>query len=205
MSLLARPLSPLVLGAALVLAAIGTETVSTQDTPLEPKKPAEIDLSSGPRAVVKSIANAIRSGDHALARRLADGYRAKNPDGLDEVMSVFKPPKIDGLRWEAPKPTDYIEVLIRDTARDGPRVGELIYYEQIAPTIDAVGLVAQAYTPSKEMDGKTRKGWVQANQQLLDGARALAKAAKAKNAADVKAAAIQINTACNACHVEHRN
>ena len=72
-------------------------------------------------------------------------------------------------------------------------------------TLTAIGLIAAAKTPKTDKGKATVKGWMQANAEMLEGAQALAKAAQANGAADVKTAATKLNNACNACHSEHRS
>jgi hypothetical protein len=150
-------------------------------------------------ADVLKIAASVKAGKMDDAKKMAAVVNKKYAE-LEDVMTAFKLKKKEGLAWKGAKEVDGIEVKIREVARDGGKPAD--FYEEIANTICAVGLVAEARTPEKDVGKKTKAGWIKANQEMLEGAAALA---KAKSAAEIKTAATKINNACNACHAEHRN
>jgi hypothetical protein len=153
---------------------------------------------------VDKIAAAIKSGDMDTAKKLAAG--AKKFD-LEDVMDLFKPVKKGGKGWKGAKPTDGIELKIRELARDGEKsvAKNAAMLEEISYTTAAIALIADAKTPEKDQGKKLRKNWQQWAQDVVDGTQGLAKAAKSKAAADVKTAATKMNNACNACHSDFRN
>jgi hypothetical protein len=148
---------------------------------------------------VKKIADAVKAGKTADAKTMAVAANKKYAE-LEDVMTAFKTKKKGGLGWTGSKEGDGIELKIREVARDGGKTAG--FYEEIGNTIAAVGLIAEARTPAKDKGKATVKGWKAANEEMLEGAAALA---KAKSAAELKAAATKINNACNACHSEWRN
>ncbi len=155
-------------------------------------------------AAVDKIAAAVKKGDMAEARKLAEG--AKKYD-LEDVMDLFKPVKKGGRGWTGAKPTDGIELKIREVARDGDKsfAKNAPIYEEIANISAAITIIAEAKAPEKDMGKKIKKNWIQWSQDVQEGAQALAKAAKSKAGADGKMAMTRMNNACNACHSDFRN
>jgi hypothetical protein len=190
---------------ALFVPLVWAVPVPTKDKPAAPKNPVQYDLSGGPAAVIQRIALAVKQDELPMAHKLAQGFHDDNRNELEDAMAMFKLKRKGGLAWLGAQAADGIELRIRVTARNGPGNADVGIFEQMADTITAVGLVAQTYTPVRIAGNKGRDSWAQANQALLDGAQALAKAAQAKNLDSIKAAAIHINNACNACHSVHRN
>jgi hypothetical protein len=159
------------------------------------------------RGDILKIAEAVKSGDMSGAKKLAAAAGKKHE--LEPVMDAFKRKDKEGIGFGAgPKEKDGIEAMYRDiggAAGGKPKEKDAALFETMAHNTIAVGLIAEAKTPTKDEGKKTVKGWKQANQDMLEGAQALAAAAKAKNMAGIQKAATKVNAACNACHSEHRN
>lgn len=153
--------------------------------------------------VVAKIAAAIKKGDKAEARKLAETY-AKKADSVEDAMDLFKKKDKDGIGFgSGPKETDGIEVKIREVARDGAKTyaKDAKLYEAMGYNAAAIGMIADVMTPKKDIGQKTVKGWKAAIADQQEAAFALA---KAKSAGDVKTAATKLNNACIACHAEWR-
>jgi hypothetical protein len=60
--------------------------------------------------------------------------------------------------------------------------------------------VTRGFAPDKEVLGRGKKEWLRDVDALAAGSRSLLKAVKANDAEAAKAAAAQINNACNSCH-----
>jgi hypothetical protein len=153
--------------------------------------------------VVKKIAAAIKKGDKAGARKVAEAY-AKKADSVEDAMDLFKRKDKGGIGFGAPpKEKDGIELRIRDSARDVPTdyAKNAARYEEMAYNAAAIGLIGEIMTPKKDKGKSTVTGWKTANADMQASALALA---KAKGAADVKTAATKLNNACIACHGEWR-
>jgi hypothetical protein len=157
----------------------------------------------GPKTDVEPIVAAIKKGDMSTAKTLAAKV-AKKYDTVEDVMDLFKTKKKGG--WSPwPKETDGIELKIREIARDGLKsITDAPKVEESAQIALAIGLIAEAKAPEKDTAKKSRKEWMQHVQDMQAGSQALAKAAQAKGAADIKKAATQLNNSCNACHSTFR-
>ena len=69
-----------------------------------------------------------------------------------------------------------------------------------ARTTEAVAEITYAYTPKKKMQGKDPDVWTKSNDDMKQAARDLAEAARAGDAAAIKAAAVRLNASCIDCH-----
>jgi cytochrome c556 len=158
------------------------------------------DAGKDAAAAVEKIAAAIKSGDTSAAKTMA---QAATKFDLEDVMDVFKVKKKGGRGWKGGKPTDGIEAKIREVARDGDKSAtkNAAIYEEIAPVISAVMMIAEAKPQGGESGKKLKKNWLQFSHDAQQGAQALA---KAKAPAEVKTAMTKMNNACNLCHSDFR-
>jgi hypothetical protein len=152
------------------------------------------------RDAVLKIAAKIKAGDMAGAKSMAAA--AKKYD-LEDVMSLFKPKKKGGLGWPGCKPTDGIELKIREVARDGDpgAAKHAAMYEYIGNVTAAIGLIAETNPQGKDSGKKLRKNWLEWAGDVQKGGQKLTKTSAP---ADAKATITKINNACNACHSDFR-
>ena len=165
------------------------------------------------KAEVEKIVDAVTKGDFDGGRKTAEALaKTKGGDPLEALeelgaMDLFK--KKDKGGWgfgSGPKETDGIEVKLREVARDGVSPAnakkDAKLFELMANRIAAVNLVAEALSPKKDKGQAKVKNYHQYTQDMLEGAKSLA---KAKGAEEIKKAVTKINNSCNSCHSEWRN
>src|SRR5262249_28939156 len=101
---------------------------------------------------------------------------------------------------------DSIELVLIDLARPnrpvpppllGPNRNELI---AVARTTEAIAALTYAHTPQKAMPNKDPAVWTKSNDDVILASRQLAEAARLGDAKAIKAAAVNVTNACNACH-----
>lgn len=159
---------------------------------------------------IDKVAAALQKGDKDGAKKQAEAV-SKKIEELYEAMDLFKPRKKGGF-GVGDKPgainPDGIEQMLIKIGRDAPAKGTLnkdaAAYEQLGYRTAALGLIAHARTPAKDMGKKTRKDWMAWSDEMVDAGLMLAAAAKAKGPAEVKSAAAKLNNACNSCHTVFR-
>lgn len=78
-------------------------------------------------------------------------------------------------------------------------------YEQMAKRTAAIAKVTDAHAPKEKKAGKDPKDWKKFADEMKEQSDELAKAAKAGDAAKVKAAANKVVGACNECHTIFRD
>lgn len=161
---------------------------------------------------VDKIAAVLQKGDKEGANKEAAVLGKKlNEDEFAEAMGLFKPRKKGGFGM-GDKPgsvnPDGIEQMLLKIARDAPTAGALKKdgeaLEQMGYRIAALGMLAKAKGPPQVGGNKTLKDWTTWASDAVDGGLAVAAAAKAKGAQDVKSAASKLNSACNSCHTVFR-
>jgi hypothetical protein len=150
---------------------------------------------------IKKIAEMIKKGDTAGAKKAAEAYAKKNTD-VDELMTAFKPAKKGGMMEPG------IEQTLIKVGRDAPTATAIAKsagdFTDMGYYTAAVGMVTEAAAPAKDMGKKSRKDWIEWAKTTQEGGLKLAEAGKAKSAAGVKDAASKINNACNSCHTVFR-
>jgi hypothetical protein len=159
---------------------------------------------------IDKVAAALKSGDKEGAKKQAEAV-AKKIEEVVEAMDLLKPRKKGGY-GVGEKPgaivPDGIEQMLIKIGRDAPAKGTLNKdadaYEQMGYRTAAIGLIAHAKTPAKDMGKKTRKDWMTWSNEMVEVSLQLAAAAKAKSPADVKSAAAKLNNNCNSCHTVFR-
>jgi cytochrome c556 len=159
------------------------------------------------RGDVEKIAAAVKKGDMDGARKLAAGFAKKYPgDALavledTAVMDLFKKKDKGGIGFGAgPKATDGIEEKFRELAKGIVNIKDAELYEKMAYNTIAIGLIAEALEPKTD-----KLDWKQYTKDMLEGTEAFAKAAKAKNAANLKTTGSKVNDTCIGCHAKFRN
>lgn len=156
---------------------------------------------------VKEIADELKKGDKAKAKKLAD-QAAKNLDEISDMMHLFRPRNKGGLGvgpMQLANPAkDGIEVMIRDLARDVPGgiAKQAAALEAMGYYIAAMGELANAAVVKAPTGGgkKTKKAWTEMSEDMRVLGLAFAKASAAKGAQEIKTAASKVNANCNKCH-----
>jgi cytochrome c556 len=141
---------------------------------------------------------------------------AKDVD-IADTMHLFKPRNKGGFGI-GPKPPDLkdnikdsIELTIIDLANDKKGFDKDVVNKygadlvKAAKQTQAIAEVNTYYAPTMKKGDKDPKDWKQFNDEMKAGAADLAKAAQAKDAAGVKAAANKLNNACVKCHEKFRD
>ena len=161
----------------------------------------------GLKGDVRKIAAALKKGDKAGAEMQAKAT-AKKVEELADLMHLFKLRTKQGLgvgEKAGPK-NDGIEAKLREIGRDAPTgiAKDAAGLEQMGYDTAAIGLITEVMAPAKDQGKKLRKDWIEWSKDMQESSLALAKAAKAQGAQDVKAAAVKVNNSCNACHSVYR-
>jgi soluble cytochrome b562 len=206
-----RHLHSLVVGfvAVALSVGLGTMAASTRADDDEPDIPGTI----------QKMADAIAKADTAAAQKAA----AKLPKGddldLGDVMQTMDlRTHKDGKKGKGlgvgPTPgairPDGIEAKIDRLANHAPSKGDLNKeakaIERAADIAAACGTVAKDHPPAKDNDGNPTdaKEWKAWAEQMVKLSRDLAKAARAKDPAQVQAAAGKLNDSCVQCHTKYK-
>jgi hypothetical protein len=167
------------------------------------------DIEPANAAALAKIAAALENGKDDDAKKMAAAL-AKKIDELNDVMHGFKPrPKGVGVGHKAGVVVpDGLELKYNSIGRDGITPQQLGKEGQNlvegAWMTAAIMEVALAKTPAKDMGKKKRAKWIEWTEGTRDGARELAKAAKAMSTTEVKTAVVKMNNNCNSCHMIFR-
>jgi hypothetical protein len=161
-------------------------------------------VGQGGSADFKNIAELIKKGDVAGAKKAAAAYAAKIE--IEEVMDLFKPAKKKGIGVTG---TDQgIEQVLNKIGRDAPTAATMTKmadsYTEMGYNIAAMALITETKIPAKDVGKMTKKAWLDATKGMFDDGIKLAEAAKSKSAADVKTQASKVNNNCNNCHTIFR-
>jgi len=149
--------------------------------------------------------------DIEAAKKVDTAAIRKKYEELEPIMHAFKPFAKGGIGFDQKKgPEDGIEVKIQNLAKDSISAGTLRRDKanliKIAQVNIAIGRIAQHYAPEKpKPGGKGPKDWKKYNDDMIKAAQDFIKAAKAEDPAKLKAAATEINSACNKCHSDFRD
>ena len=155
------------------------------------------------KATVMKIADAIKKGDDAGAKKMAKDA-AKGIEDISDLMHLFRPRNKGGLgvgskTFGTNPAKDGIEVMLRDFARDVPAgaAKQADALEETGYWIAAMGEITAAKGWAKDTGKKTKKNWTNWSDEM----RALGvEFAKAKGGAQIKGAATKVNNNCIACH-----
>jgi len=151
------------------------------------------------RKDVLDIAGQIEAGKKVDTAAIRKKY-----DDLDLIMNVYKP----RIRSSGGKPgsIDGVEAKIMHMAKREllPTALRKEKYELIkmAYVNIAVAEIAQHYAPKT---GKGPRLWRQYNGDVIRASKEFIKAVNAEDAAKLKTAATNINSACNNCHKDYRD
>jgi hypothetical protein len=190
--------------AAMIVAAVGGAILLTGASGAGENK----EIRDG----IDKIATTLQKGDKDGAKKEAMALvkRLKLEDVAD-AMDLFKPRAKHGfgVGEKGSFTPDGIEQAIAKFYRDAPAAGTLsknsVAFEQMGYRIAALGLVASARPPEKFMKDQSPKDWSSWSNDTVEGGLALATAAKAKVAPDIKSAASKLYSTCNSCHTKFRN
>ena len=156
-------------------------------------------------ASVKKIAGAIKSGDTAGAKKMAEAS-AKKIDEVSDLMHLFRTRK-GGLGYGSKvgtnPATDGLEKKIQEFTKAVPPAvaSQKDLNMEAATWIAALADLTLAKTPPKDgPGGKTKKAWIGWAKDLRDAADEFSKASAAGNGAAMSKAANKLNNACLSCH-----
>jgi hypothetical protein len=155
--------------------------------------------------VINKVADLLEKGDAAGAKKAAVAVAAKNE--VETIMTAFNLRKKKGI---GVGPTaneimpDGIEVKIQALARDGITPAALKKegpgLARAGYVIAAVGHIAVAKAPAKDIGKQKKSDWIQWAQDLAKSSEDFALACKAGSAAEVKKTASKVNQTCDSCH-----
>jgi hypothetical protein len=158
-------------------------------------------------ADVDKLAELLQQGDADAAQKKAADI-AKNRE-LEDVMNTMKlrtaknKTKAFGYKDGAPSNQDGVEAKLiglgkkadpKQAQQDSAHIAKLAY------RVAAIATIAQIKAPEKDEGAKKKKDWLEWSKDMKDSAEELGKAAKSKNAAEIKKAAKKLNSSCNNCH-----
>jgi hypothetical protein len=154
---------------------------------------------------VVDLAKDIEAGNNGEAKAAAV---QKKYDELNTVMQIYKPRAKGGLGIGPPSKGDGIELKIINMGKRAmspatlrKESGELI---KMAYINIAMSKITKYYPPPKK-PGKDVKEWKQYADEMAKGSKELIEAVKSDDPKKVKAAANNINGACNNCHSDFRD
>ncbi len=160
----------------------------------------EKDNATAQEAVLKMAG---KLGDADLAKGIAKANEIEN------VMHQFKPRNKGGIGVGSVAPPgvkDSIELTVIDLSNDkkGFTKDAVSKFSpdlvKLAKQTQAIAEISAHYAPLAKKGAKDPAVWKQLNEDMKAGAADLAKAAEAKDADGVKAAANKLNTSCVRCH-----
>jgi cytochrome c556 len=179
--------------------AVGTSTAHAFDDNKEIKE-AQKD--------VLELTKLISAGKEKEADAKAAAIKKKYEE-LNTVMHVYKPSPKGGIGYGKAGPGDGIELKIINMGKRNVPAATLQKEKadliKLAYINAAMAMVADHYAPTKPKGGKGAKEWKQYSADQKKAAMDMIKAIQAGNAADVKAAANNMNNACNNCHADFRD
>ncbi len=159
-----------------------------------------------PTAAVKKIADAIKAGKAADAKKIAEAS-AKHIEEVSDLMHLYRPRNKGGLGWGgkagANPATDGLEKKIQEFAKAVPAnvAGQTEANLEAAHWLAALSELTLAKTPAKDASGgKTKKAWIGFTEDMREGITAFTKAAEKKDGTAMAKAASKINSACVNCH-----
>jgi len=133
----------------------------------------------------------------------------KSYEDLNTVMHVYKPSPKGGIGFGKPAAGDGIELKVIALGKRALPPATLKKEKddlvKMAYINIAMAEVAAQYAPAKPKGGKGAKEWKQYASDQKKASLELIKAAQAGDPAKVKAAANNINNACNNCHSDFRD
>lgn len=131
----------------------------------------------------------------------------KKFDDLEQIMNAYKPGNKGGIGFGKKK--EGIELKLNAMGKRALPASTLKADQadllKMAYINEAIAEVASHYAPAKPKGGKGAKEWKQYTADQKKAAGELIKAIKAGSPDKVKAAANNINSACNGCHADFRD
>jgi hypothetical protein len=131
----------------------------------------------------------------------------KKYEDLEKIMDSYKPGNKGGIGYGKKK--EGIELKLNAMGKRalaaGTLKGEKDDLLKMAYINLAIAEVASHYAPAKPKAGKGAKEWKQYTSDQKKAAEELIKAIEASSPEKVKAAANNINSACNGCHADFRD
>lgn len=135
------------------------------------------------------------------------GKIKKKYEELNTVMHIYKPKDKGGIGYG--KAGEGIELKIIGLGKRALAPAALTKEKdelvKLANINIAMAAITKHYAPTKTKGGKGKKDWEQHCEDMRKGAEALIKAVKGNTPAAVKAAANDLNNACNNCHTDFRD
>jgi hypothetical protein len=167
--------------------------------------PASADEKKQARADILELVKDLEAGKAIAAR--ARGISGKY-DELQPIMeAAFKPRARGGIGFGPKSTTDGIEQKIHNLGKGELRPAqlkdeqaELVRLGNI--NLAMVDVVLARKAPNKP--GKSQREWNMHSEDMRKSAQDLIAAAKAGDPAKLKAAAANLNSACNGCHSDFR-
>jgi hypothetical protein len=189
----------------MLAAALGLVSLSSAST--------RTGQDNGLKGVVVKIADLIKKGDDAGAKKLAV-KAAGNKELVEtaaDVMHLFRTRNRGGIgigvKPLANPAKDGIELAFRDIGGKDP--GNLARHTEALEVtgywIAAIAELSIAKGPDEIGGKKTKKFWTESSEEMRKLAIDFAKTAAGKNAQQIKNAASKLNENCNRCHSIFKN
>jgi hypothetical protein len=154
---------------------------------------------------INKIADLLEKGDTAGAKKAAKAVADKTD--VETFMTGFALRKKKGI-GVGPKANEFtpdgielkLEAVVRDGVtpanlkKEGPALARAGY------VIAAVGIIAEAKAPEKDIGKQKKADWLQWSKDLSKASHDFSVAAKGDSAAEVKKAASKVKQACDSCH-----
>jgi hypothetical protein len=150
------------------------------------------DLAAGKADDAKKDAAALKGKDLKYPMKL---FKLRKNLGLGIGPKPGAEEKADGIERKLEKLADKEEA-----PSDAQIVKEAEALEQAGYHVAAIAIVAEIKAPTKDDGKKKVKDWMKWSKEMQAAGLELASAAKAKNAAGIKAAAKKTQDVCTQCH-----
>jgi hypothetical protein len=154
---------------------------------------------------INNVADLIEKGDKDRAKKAAETVAANNE--VENIMTAFALRKKKGIGL-GPKANEImpdgielkLEAVVRDgitpalLKKEGPALTRAAY------VIAAVGQIAHAKAPEKDVGKAKKADWLKWSDELVKASEEFAGASKGASAADVKKTAAKVKQSCDSCH-----
>jgi soluble cytochrome b562 len=175
----------------------------------------EKDLKDNLEKVVKTAAD--KPGD--VEKAGADFAKANkiDNDSIKDVMDYLgkrDPDDPKAVGWGVGKKPgdikpDGIEAKLREMAKKKPTAAQITKEKdaliELANRSAAVGSIALASPPKKNLPGKSVSDWKKWSEEMIKNSEEFQKAVKGGNIATIKEAAVKLNSTCVDCHGAFRD
>jgi cytochrome c556 len=153
---------------------------------------------------ILDLADMLANGKNIGARAAA---LKKKYEDLEQIMNSYKPGNKGGIGYGKKK--EGIELKLIAMGKEALAAGALKKEKddllKMAYINLAIAEVASHYAPAKPKAGKGAAQWKKYTSDQKKAVAELVKAINASSPAKVKAAANDINSACNGCHADFRD